>query len=229
MFGKLFSKKHKLRKEGDKGWVTHEQKVRGLCKIAQNASHLSESVVVIAHFEQSFQELMMAFNVNRIAYESIATLFDQAALKAQIFQPTSGKVILILREFLPQLPTKEQLGIVQHQKSHIRLIGLERHFLRCYDDEIENWASTIPLPTSLEFHLAFDEPLYCFFVGMDVNRMLTALKLPEGECISSSLISQTIKDIQKKIALRVKENKRALSADEWLKSNLPDWQPRESL
>jgi hypothetical protein len=142
-----------------------------------------------------------------------------AELSGILSRSTGPRLFLVPAEVLAP---DDFPGIVSEDSGEVRIVVGERHFLRSADEEIVRFAGSLNHPCRLAFHLSLDEPLMRLFVGDWVRNMLSGLGMTESNPISNPMITRRIKAAQAGLAKQVTDERKAASAQEWLRLNLPE-------
>jgi preprotein translocase subunit SecA len=216
-----FSSRRKAKREEDKIWMTREFKYRGLCQIVASPARPNTMYVMVAHFQQSLQEMGRYLQAQGVRFTECSTAFDRSTARARILQPEPGSILLVLSGLLPELAGEAQPETAQ-AKAQISIIGIERYPMRYREKQLEELAESIPHPATLCLHGSLDEPLFQLFGGQSVTGMVAALHMPQDSCLSSSMISRSIERAQIKIEKRITNEMAAISGEEWVLKNMPD-------
>jgi preprotein translocase subunit SecA len=84
----------------------------------------------------------------------------------------------------------------------LHIIGSERHESRRIDNQLRGRAGRQGDAGSSRFYLALDDPLLKIFAGDRLNRIMVALKMPEGEAIEHPMVSRSLESAQRKVEQR---------------------------
>jgi preprotein translocase subunit SecA len=84
----------------------------------------------------------------------------------------------------------------------LHIIGSERHESRRIDNQLRGRAGRQGDAGSSRFYLALDDPLLKIFAGDRLNRIMLALKMPEGEAIEHPMVSRSLESAQRKVEQR---------------------------
>jgi hypothetical protein len=209
----LFGKNKKVTVE-DSVWLSDAARLKGVGQSIGNALVSNSSMLVLAHFPASlliFEKycIEVGWKLEKIPTSlKPSTAIDLAAGPARIL---CGLVRnLALTEFpMGDMSTPSPLPI----------IVLERHFLRSYDNRVEEFAAELGNSGKVEFHLAMTDPIMRLFAGEWVANVLVRMGMKEHEKIESGLVYRRLKKAQASIAAKITVDQEADSAEEWWQRN----------
>ena len=161
-----------------------------------NESNDSAVILLIAHFEDT--------------YEQLTTITDGYSGDVPVQAVLAGN---LSSDIAARLSIDES--------ATINLIVAERHPLLSADDAIMQFAEEIPCNCRLWYHLSLEDPLLKMFASEFVQRILDSLGMTEDEPIESNMISRRVKAAQQKLESTATGNDKASSAAEWLELNTP--------
>jgi hypothetical protein len=75
--------------------------------------------------------------------------------------------------------------------------------------------------TEAIFFGAIEEPLFTYFGGEKIGKLMEQMGMQADEAVEHSLISSSIKNAQKKISEKIEFESDARSQEEWFAKNLP--------
>lgn len=81
----------------------------------------------------------------------------------------------------------------------LHIIATERHESRRIDNQLRGRSGRQGDPGSSRFYLSLEDPLMRIFAGDRVARIMTMLKMPEGEAIMHPMVSRSIENAQRKV------------------------------
>jgi hypothetical protein len=176
---------------------------------------------LVAHFPSTFRHLESLLQSTSLAYETYPTPLDARRLAAIREYEAPFKVMLVLASVLP-LEVREENTILAASEIEVELIVAEHHPLPTQDDIVIELAKKLPYNCRLTFHEALDSTLMKFYGGDNMQQMLSSLKMPEDQPISSPSIDKVMRKSQNKIAKRVTQPLMADSAEQWFQLNIVD-------
>ena len=179
----------------DRIWITEDAKFKGLAR-QLNESNDSAVILLIAHFEDT--------------YEQLTTITDGYSGDVPVQAVLAGN---LSSDIAARLSIDES--------ATINLIVAERHPLLSADDAIMQFAEEISCNCRLWYHLSLEDPLLKMFASEFVQRILDSLGMTEDEPIESNMISRRVKAAQQKLESTATGNDKASSAAEWLELNTP--------
>lgn len=179
----------------DQIWLTHDAKINGIRKqLAEPRSPSVEAILLVAHFDDLLDQL-----------ERIEESFQgETPIKAV---PASN-----LNDALAS-------SLNMDSSAKLELIVAERHPLPTGDQLLVDFADKLPCGVRLSHHLSLDDTIVVHLLGDSVSRLVSMLGADEHEAITSSMVTKRLQMAQKKMAQRVKGNRQAHSAAQWLEIN----------
>ena len=195
----------------DRIWMTPEAKLNGLIAQVRDENRL---VLVIAHFPATLANVEKGLSAAGLPSE----FHDGRLSRKDIKQATGRKVLLVLAA---SLASNDMPLEISHTLDGLAILVAERHFLRAKDNAILSFARTLGRPSEVVFHLSLHDPLMKQFAGDWVENVLKRLGMDESERIDSSMVARRIKGAQAKLSSGVFSDRRADSAEEWLRFNVP--------
>ena len=203
----LFGKKEESNHLGDRVFVNRRQKHDHL--MADAAQYLQEGkwVLLSYFFTDTGTYLSSLLKDNQVEFneldnvrpemEDVINMVQADSFLTQYFRdrlsPGTKEVVILFAEHYPLFKTEERL-----LKS---LASFGSHVF-------------------FSFYNSFDDPLLTWFAAMNTTELVNKLGIKEDEMISSSLITNSIMRVQKKIGSQVKFELRAFSMEEWFENNL---------
>ena len=177
--------------------VNNSAKLNGIRKdvVAQGSSG-TVGVLLVAHFPDVLDQLY------RIAAENGTHIPIKVSLA---------------KELSTDLVAKWQFD----ESATVAVIVGERHPLPKHDDEVLQFAESLPHQVRLIRHVSLEDPLMKAFAGEWVEKTLRSLGMKEDEAIESQLVSRRIKAAQQKIEKEAFGDSDANSAAKWMAANVP--------
>lgn len=112
-------------------------------------------------------------------------------------------------ESLDDAATKKAIGElkdswkVDHEKvkalGGLRIVATERNESRRIDNQLRGRSGRQGDPGSSRFYLSLEDPLMRIFAGDRIQKLMTTLKMPEGEAIEAKMVTRTIEGAQRKV------------------------------
>lgn len=178
-------------------WLNTSAKLKGIKKdVVAQRSLGATGILLVAHFEDVLVQLF------KIAAEHD----DNIPIK-----------VSLAKDLSPNLVSEWSAN----ESATIAVVVGERHPLPKHDDEVLQFAETLPIQTLLIRHLSLEDPLLKTFNGEWVAGTLQRLGMKEDEAIASDMVSRRIGTAQKKIEKAAFGDSDANSAAEWMAANVP--------
>lgn len=196
-FGGGGSKRSNVNVLPDVIWLNNAAKLNGVRKdvVAQRGSG-AVGVLLVAHFEDVFEQLF------KIAAENGTNIPMKVSLA---------------KDLSTDLVAEWQFD----ESAAVAIIVGERHPLPKHDDEVLQFAESLPVQARLIRHISLEDPLMKAFAGEWVKNLLGKMGMPEDKAIESQMVSRRIKAAQQKIEKEAFGDSDARSAAEWMDANVP--------
>lgn len=217
-----FRKRSRAVAADDKVWLTEEAKLRGIGRELAEGLTQDDFVIVVSHFPKSLQELRTILENTSLNFDVCDDRLTGDEVVRQVRRHDQNRVVLVLSEWLSVDDGEDWHEQEQHSGS-VLIIVTERHPLPDPDRAIQQFADALPLRSRVVFHVSLEDPLLKTFAGDWVVGMLRNLGMSETEPVSSHMVTQRLKDAQRKVAESVFGNEPADSADEWFEHNHPSF------
>ncbi|MEQ1906850.1 MAG: preprotein translocase subunit SecA [Pirellulaceae bacterium] len=178
-------------------WLNNTAKLKGIRKdVVHQRSLGAVGLLLVAHFDDVLEQLF------KIAAEH-------------------GNNIPIKVSLAKDLSTDLVSEWSANESATIAIIIGERHPLPKHDDEVLQFAESLPHQVRLIRHISLEDPLMKAFAGEWVKKTLQSMGMAEDEAIESQMVSRRIKAAQQKIEKEAFGDSDAGSAAEWLDANVP--------
>ncbi len=181
-------------------WLSKQAKLNGIATALSKCldeQDRPDAVILVAHFQDSLDEL------RQIA---------EAAGPSHLVTLTSAGTLAKNAAFCTSLDPSRTVEIV---------VG-ERHPLRLHDENVLEFARSLPCRCRLIYHVSLEDPMMRAFCGEWVKTVLEKLGMAEDEVVDSNLVARRIKAAQKKIAKQCVSESPADSAELWMERNCPE-------
>lgn len=81
----------------------------------------------------------------------------------------------------------------------LRIVATERNESRRIDNQLRGRSGRQGDPGSSRFYISLEDPLMRIFAGDRIKKLMTTLKMPEGEAIEAKMVTRTIEGAQRKV------------------------------
>ena len=223
MLANLFGKRKTVIHEPDQIWRTRSTEFEGLLAFIESLDPATTRALVITQFADTFRSLNDLCLSRGVAFTTYPTAFEGERLHDLSEYQVAGHILLAPAQALPENPLVTQTQPLGRD-FEINVLVAEHHPLPDFDDRILEFAASLPCPSRVCFHDALDGALLRHYGGDQIAQIATTLKMPAGDCISSSFIDKSIRRAQEKIARRVSNPMTADSAEQWFQLHLSDGQ-----
>jgi hypothetical protein len=215
---KLFGNRTKIKRDPDKIWRSRECELRGLLEFIASLDRVSTRVLLIAHFADTFQDMEQQLKIKSLNFRTYSTVFEGHLLRT-LEEYQSPECILLARA--SALPERKPMASYSTSSwdFDIYLLVIEHHPFASYDDHIMGFAQSLPCKSHVGFYESLDGAFMRHYGGMRVAQLVSAMNLPDNECISSPMIDNTIRKAQEKITRQVVNPVITDTADQWFQQN----------
>ncbi|MDJ1502613.1 hypothetical protein [Xanthocytophaga agilis] len=207
MFSFLFKKKpeNTYIRHSDKTWEKKIHKYEALCELLEQEVY----PIIVAFFPKTIQEVKNVLEKRGLAFTHLESLQEDLH---------DEKAILLLSADLLAHPNiTKVLGAISK--------NLTFHFAEHYPKWSVEYNCLFQLNNFKEkpvvqFYNALEEPFFIKFGGERIAELLTKFGLTEKECISHTMIDNSIKNGQQKLDKKVEIEVKASSAEDWFNKNI---------
>lgn len=202
----------------DSLWLTSAARYAGVCRSIKEADAGTDSVLVLAHFPATLDDLRQALTEARIAHDDVARTLSADTLH-QHHAGHNGPLVLagLVRQLRPDPfpnPNPDEQG-------RLECLVVERHFVRTYDDAVLEFVASLGRPAAITFHLSLEDPLLRPIGGDWIQGVLRRLGAQESAPITSELIARRIPGAQERFGRQAAQEQDADSPEQWLERNAP--------
>jgi hypothetical protein len=216
--GKMFFKKKRFEREGDRVWATSELKWNGMVDEMIREQNQYLLILATAHFQKTFNEMRQQFQSKNVKFKD----YDQSfSFHVGESKEERAPILLIPAEKLSELDGYFQLlGEPEAKGREVLIVSAEHHPIKEGDEMLFSFASRLPCRVRIRFHCALDEPLFKLFGGERILSLLNNLGWNEKDYISHSAINSAIEKAQEKVKEKARGDQRVDSSDEWFYYNV---------
>lgn len=217
---KLLGKTKTVKREPDKIWRSRDCEFKGLLAFITSLDRVTTRVLLIAQFMDTFHALEEQLTTQQLNYRTYPTIFEGRLLNTLSEYQSPEYVLLV---YAPVLPDSSPIASVPAASwdFDVHVLIVEHHPLLSCDDHILGFVRQLPCRKYVVFHESLDGALLGHFGGMNISQLVTALQIPNNECISHRMIDRTIRQAQDKISRQVDNPIMADTAEQWFQYNLP--------
>ena len=190
-------------------WRAAKDPVRRLVK-----SH--HSVLLVAHFPDTFEEIEAKVNEWGLDYEIPLQPFELRELSSH----PSGSMHLTLAEMILDESDRRNHRIDQQKMA---VVAFERHPELARDEQLRETVRDSLAKTELGYFLSLEDPVVKLSVSETAMIVLDQLGMNDHELITSSLVTKRLDRLLRKTAKQLEQSGREIqpadSAAEWLELN----------
>jgi hypothetical protein len=202
----------------DRIWLNQEAKFQGLCREIEERIHTSPVILAVAHFPGTLSRLRSEVAQCNVAHRDQDRRLSPADFRRAAKGGNPGPIILA---HAGALMPDEFPGPLDGDLPPVSILVAERHFLRSHDQRVVDFARSLGRRCRLSFHMSLQDPLMRIVVEERVRQTLRKLGMTGSEPIESAMVARRIKPAQAKLAKRIMRERKASSAEEWLRWNVP--------
>lgn len=220
----LFKRRKSKRKE-DMVWATDASRFKGICNEIGEMTSEGHACIVIAHFEDTLQNVMKAMDSEKIQYQRLADRWQMAELDFWNLEEKTTVAFLSNLTLGPRSlthPTNER----RNRSLELHVTVVEHYPIQDRDSAVLSFAETLPPGTTLRFHASLEEPLLRLFGADRTFGLLTSLGWKRTDYMSNSAITEAITSGQSRIKKVSTSDEQVGSQEEWFYYNCPTLRDR---
>lgn len=197
----------------DRIWLTQEAMRLGLLKelLAQ-----TRPTLVVAHFPATLKRVCADLEAAGETVTILGPTLGAKQLDELAAQHQERRLYAVVAR---QLQAGEPPAADERTPSLLEIFVAERHFLRTYDDDVQQFAESLKHRCHVTYHLSLQDPLLRQFAGESVVRMLSLVGMSDQDAIESELVTRRIRSTQDAFAKRVEVDRATDNAEDWLLAN----------
>jgi preprotein translocase subunit SecA len=180
------NKKDQATRGEDSVWMAGAARLKGIGREIERLAQDGHCLVVVAWTLVTFDELVRELEQRKPLL--CRDLFGFDRLRGQLTVP--GSVAIALANIL-------STDVKSLTSVPVDILVYGRNDSRAVDDAIVRFADLIGPNARVAFHLSLDDALLKHYIGT-LKQLLTRLDVPEGEAISSPIVTQAIARAQAK-------------------------------
>lgn len=208
----FFKKKPICKRETDKTFLTKAAKLSNLRKDIQNEFAKSKYVILLGFFKKSQEEIKQELSTAGIPFTEIR--------EGDVLMGMQLKPLLLVQPFFFDRVFELNQWLQAQALGRIKIFFAEHYPLYQTEQNLLKKLEEMQPAPELIFYNALEEPLYTFFGGDQITRLIKTLGLKEDEALSHSLIDKSLVNAQKKLEAKVKMETKADSQQDWFQYNL---------
>lgn len=176
---------------------------------------LGETVIVAAHFGQTFESLQKSLEHSTIEYEVISSPIGPTWIEDRV-RERRGRLFITLADLLDS----NRLGQAPPRRDfRLGVVMIERHPLIQHDRAVELFCRAVPCCVDLGYFLALTDPVVRSVVGGATLKILDMFGMRQNEMITSKMISSRMKKELRRKAASYVSDLRADSSEQWMAIN----------
>lgn len=192
-------------------WLTADAKFKAMHRFFLN-NRQTESLFVLSGFQDTLTDFARRTLSVKIPFKSLRSLSE--------YKYERGIYMMSMHNFLSN-PQYNILNINKLDRK-IFFILLEHYpYLETDEKLLEKINNQIP-NNQIDYYLAIDEPFFKQFGSDRIAGLMHRLGMKEDEMMEHKMISNSIKNAQKKVSKKISLEKRAGSINDWLRLNKVD-------
>lgn len=186
--------------EEDEVYMTEREKLAQIVSIVESIHLCGRPILIGTESVEASEKLSRLFEKHGLVHTVLnAKQNDQ---EAQIISRAGQKSAITISTNMAGRGTDIRLGEGIAELGGLHVIGASRHQSRRIDRQLRGRCARQGDPGSSKFYVSFEDQLIRLFASPRMAALLKRFRPPEGEPISSSLLSRSIETAQKRVEHR---------------------------
>lgn len=183
--------------QDDQVYRSHEEKLNAIVEAVKESHSKGQPVLVGTITIDSSEELSNRLRKEGVPHNVLNAKFHEK--EAEIVADAGQFGAVTIATNMAGRGTDIKLGENVKEAGGLRIIGTERHESRRIDNQLRGRAGRQGDPGESIFYISMDDELMRLFGSERMKSTIDRMRLPEGEPISASILSNTIEGAQKKV------------------------------
>ena len=221
----MLFRKRRSRREEDRVWSTDALKFKGVCDEIREMRNAGRSVLIVAHFKDTLQNVKEVMDSENIQYETASDRWEMSDLDFWDM-PEPRTVVFLSDLIVSRSDPGRRMEKRSDRRAKLHIIVVEHYPIQERDSKVASFAETLPEGTTFRFHASLEEPLMQMFGADRTFGLLTKLGWKRTEYMSNSAITEAITSGQSKIKRMAASDEHVDSQREWFYYNCPTLRDR---
>jgi preprotein translocase subunit SecA len=183
--------------EDDLVFMTEREKYTAILKDVKVIHEKGRPILIGTESVETSEKLSRIFRQNGLEHTVLNA--KNHAYEAEIISQAGQKNAITISTNMAGRGTDIKLGAGVAQLGGLHVIGTTRHHSRRIDRQLRGRCARMGDPGSSQFYVSFEDQLLRLFANERLSGVLQRFRPPEGEPISSSLLTRSIETAQKRV------------------------------
>lgn len=186
--------------EQDRVYMTEREKYHAILEEVKRTHEKGRPILIGTESVEVSEKLSRIFKQHKIPHTILNARHHEQ--EAAIISEAGRKSAVTISTNMAGRGTDIKLGEGVAELGGLHVIGTTRHQSRRIDRQLRGRCARLGDPGSSVFFVSFEDSLMRLFASPKLNSLLQRLRPPEGEVISSPLLTRSIEVAQKRIEQR---------------------------
>lgn len=178
-------------------FMTEREKYSALLKEVKAIHEQGRPILIGTESVETSEKLSRIFRQNGLSHTVLNA--KNHAYEAEIISQAGQKGAITISTNMAGRGTDIKLGEGVAELGGLHVIGTTRHHSRRIDRQLRGRCARMGDPGSSQFYVCFEDQLLRLFANERLSGVLQRFRPPEGEPISSSLLTRSIETAQKRV------------------------------
>lgn len=184
----------------DAVYMTEREKYRALVADVEGIHRQGRPILIGTESVEASEKLSRIFRDHRLNHTVLNA--KQHAQEAEVISRAGQRGAITISTNMAGRGTDIRLGPDVAALGGLHVIGATRHQSRRIDRQLRGRCARQGDPGSSKFYVSFEDQLIRLFASPKMTALLQRFRPPEGESISSALLSRSIETAQKRVEQR---------------------------
>lgn len=183
--------------DDDLVFMTEREKYTAILKDVKAIHEKGRPILIGTESVETSEKLARIFRQNGLEHTVLNA--KNHAYEAEIISQAGQKGAITISTNMAGRGTDIKLGQGVAELGGLHVIGTTRHHSRRIDRQLRGRCARMGDPGSSQFYVSFEDQLLRLFANERLSGVLQRFRPPEGEPISSSLLTRSIETAQKRV------------------------------
>ena len=184
----------------DSVYMTEREKYHAILEEVRKQHEIGRPILIGTESVEVSEKLSRIFKQNGMPHTVLNAKHNQS--EAEIIAAAGQKGSITISTNMAGRGTDIKLGAGVADNGGLFVMGTTRHQSRRIDRQLRGRCSRQGDPGTSQFFVSFEDHLMRLFASPKLNSLLLRLRPPEGEAISSPLLTRSIEVAQKRVEQR---------------------------
>lgn len=178
-------------------FMTEREKYNAILKDVKQIHELGRPILIGTDSVETSEKLSRIFKQNGLTH--IVLNAKNHAHEAEIISQAGQKSAITISTNMAGRGTDIKLGAGIAELGGLHVIGTTRHNSRRIDRQLRGRCARMGDPGTSQFYVSFEDQLLRLFANERITSLLQKFRPPEGEPISTSMLTRSIETAQKRV------------------------------